>query len=188
MVNLIYGYSKRGKNHKRRTGKIRADMVGVDPVYITRIEKHNRLPSIIVYLNIERCLNLPPTLRSQYYKQKNPEVAKHYPTYELDKMFNIGPSNSIHVSPVVRVLRFVNNYPLTDTKSFLIGLFKDLDPDYKLTDKEIIECTKILNEMARNNSLNREEFKKFYSKMNAVNNFLIPEIGDNGPEYLKTEF
>lgn len=161
-----------------------AQMVGVDPVYITRIEKHNKLPSIIVFLNIEKFLNLPPSLRAQYYKEKHPEVSKHYPTYELDKMFNVGPTDTLHASPVVRILKYVNTYPLKDTKSFLIGLFKDLDPNYTLSDKEITEYTKILNTMAKNNSVNRAEFKKFYNKLRTINDLLIPNMGDEGRDFL----
>jgi len=162
-----------------------AQIVGVDPVYITRIEKHNKLPSIIVFLNIEKSLKLPPSIRAQYYKEKHPEVSKHYPTYELDKMFNVGPTDTIHASPIVRILKYVDTYPLIDTKSFLIGLIKDLDPNYHLNDKEIKEYTAILNTMAKNNSLNRTEFKKLYSKLRAINDSLIPNMGDGGPEYLK---
>ena len=46
-----------------------AKMVGVTHVWITKIEKHNDLPSIVVYMNIEKTLNLPPTLRVQYLKR-----------------------------------------------------------------------------------------------------------------------
>jgi len=165
-----------------------AKMVGVDPVYITRIEKHNRMPSIIVYLNIEKFLKLPPSLRAQYYNEKNPEIVKHWPTYELDEIFGAGPSNSLHASPVVRIINYINSYPLKEIKSFLIGLFKDIDPNYNLSDKEIKEYTSMLKTMAKNKHFSKVEYKKMYAKLNAINNFMFPNLGEGGPEYLKRGF
>ena len=165
-----------------------AKMVGVDPVYVTRIEKHNRLPSIFVYLNIEKTLKLPHSLRAQYYKEKNPEVVKQWPAHEIDEVFNIGATNSIHSNPIIRSLQYVNNPDPKDVKSFIIGLIRDLNPDYTLSEKDIKEYTELLKGMAKDKAAAREKFKKYLKKLRNVNNVVIPNMGEGGPEYLKWGF
>jgi len=166
-----------------------AKMIGVHPVYITQIEKHNKLPSIVVYMNIEKFLKLPSTLRAQYYREKNPEVVKHWPTFELDEVFNVGPPDSLHTIPTIRILRYVNTSAhLKDVRSFIIGLFHDLDPNYKLSENEIKEYSKTLRIMAKHKAVYREEFKRLLDKLSAVNNILVPILGEGGPEYLKWGF
>ena len=44
--------------------------------YITQIEKHNKLPSISVFLGIEKHLNLPMSIRMMYFKEKYPDLLK----------------------------------------------------------------------------------------------------------------
>ena len=53
-----------------------AQKVGVDPVYITQIEKHNKLPSINVFLDIEKYLKLPTSVRMDYFSEKHPDLFK----------------------------------------------------------------------------------------------------------------
>lgn len=49
-----------------------AKKVGVDPVYITQIEKHNKLPSLEVFNRICKIIDLD--CKSQYLAQKYPEL------------------------------------------------------------------------------------------------------------------
>jgi len=47
-----------------------ADQVGVHAVYITKIEKHNQLPSPVIFRRICTALNLPNELYNSYFKDK----------------------------------------------------------------------------------------------------------------------
>jgi transcriptional regulator with XRE-family HTH domain len=57
-----------------------AEKVGVNPVYITQIEKHNKLPSPAIFLKILESLSLPADelndLYQLYMKEKFPEILK----------------------------------------------------------------------------------------------------------------
>jgi len=59
-----------------------ADTVGVDPVYITRIEKHGKLPSPIVMEKISKALS-DEDLFKTYLKLKYPTVYQRVKTRDL---------------------------------------------------------------------------------------------------------
>ncbi len=47
-----------------------ANKVEINPVYVTQIEKHGKLPSPEIFLKIEAALNLNPEIRNQYFNDK----------------------------------------------------------------------------------------------------------------------
>jgi len=53
-----------------------AKKVGVNPVYITQIEKHNKLPSLNVFMKIEGVLGRNSDIYLPYLKTKYPEIFK----------------------------------------------------------------------------------------------------------------
>lgn len=53
-----------------------AKKVGVNPVYITQIEKHNKLPSHNVFMKIEEVLGRDSDIYMPYLKAKYPKVYK----------------------------------------------------------------------------------------------------------------
>jgi transcriptional regulator with XRE-family HTH domain len=65
-----------------------AKKVGIHPVYMTQIEKHNKLPSPAVYKDIEKVLGTE--LRELYLKEKYPKLSK-----QLDS-----PMSQLFMNPV----------------------------------------------------------------------------------------
>ncbi len=53
-----------------------AEKVGVSPVYITQIEKHNKLPALNVFKKIEDVLGEDSGIYLPYLKTKYPDVFK----------------------------------------------------------------------------------------------------------------
>ena len=84
-VNLTYNTTmgKLGEEIRTRrqslklTAKDLANKIGVDPTYITYIEKHGKFPSPAVMKKIEETLE-DPMLGSIYLKTKYPEVCKEF--------------------------------------------------------------------------------------------------------------
>jgi len=84
-VNSIYNKTmeKLGEEIRARrqslklTAKDLAKRIGVDPTYITYIEKHGKFPSPAVMKKIEDTLE-DPMLGSIYLKTKYPEVCKEF--------------------------------------------------------------------------------------------------------------
>jgi transcriptional regulator with XRE-family HTH domain len=80
-----------------------ANKIGVNPVYITQIEKHNKLPSPTVFKKIEKALKLGPDFQKLYVQKKYPEFgdvlkgvlqeesAKHYMTSWKEDLSNLPP-------------------------------------------------------------------------------------------------
>ena len=65
------------------TAKDLAKKIGVDPTYITYIEKHGKFPSPAVMKKIENALE-DPMLGSIYLKTKYPEVCKEFEEGQKD--------------------------------------------------------------------------------------------------------
>ena len=90
-VNLIYNTTmeKLGEEIRARrqglklTAKDLAKKIGVDPTYITYIEKHGKFPSPAVMKKIEDTLG-DPILGSIYLKTKYPEVCKEFEEGQKD--------------------------------------------------------------------------------------------------------
>ncbi len=90
-VNLIYNTTmeKLGEEIRTRrqslklTAKDLAKKIGVDPTYITYIEKHGKFPSPAVMKKIETALE-DPMLGSIYLKTKYPEVCKEFEEGQKD--------------------------------------------------------------------------------------------------------
>ena len=53
-----------------------AKKVGVNPVYITQIEKHNKLPSYNVFMKIEGVLGRDSGIYIPYLETKYPQIFK----------------------------------------------------------------------------------------------------------------
>ena len=51
-----------------------AEKVGVNPVYVTQIEKHNKLPSIEVFIKISHILKFTKSMNMFYLKFKYPKI------------------------------------------------------------------------------------------------------------------
>src|ERR1700733_10301716 len=62
-----------------------AQKVEISPVYITQIERYNKLPSLEVYKRIEKALLFPPYHRTQYFREKHPEYTKNMLTEDIIK-------------------------------------------------------------------------------------------------------
>ncbi len=126
-------------------------MVGVNPVWITKIEKHNDLPSIVVYMNIEKSLNLPPTLRVQYFKEKYPESSHGQLPNQFKQM-----ADSLSGYSVLELLQDFTAHQLetsSKTKPFIIKIARSYNPAKTLTEKEIQSLTAILKDIIKYNRL-----------------------------------
>lgn len=90
-VHLIYTASmeKLGEAIRERrqslklTARDLANKVGIDPTYITYIEKHNKIPSPAVMEKIENILE-DPMLSTIYLKTKYPDVCKKFERGQKD--------------------------------------------------------------------------------------------------------
>ncbi|MBN2831437.1 MAG: helix-turn-helix transcriptional regulator [Candidatus Omnitrophica bacterium] len=81
MENLGAAIRKRREELKFKVYEL-ADAVGVDPVYITRIEKHSRLPSPLIMEKISKALS-DEDLFKTYLKLKYPMVYQRVKARDL---------------------------------------------------------------------------------------------------------
>jgi transcriptional regulator with XRE-family HTH domain len=72
MENIGAAIRKRREERNLKVYEL-ADAVGVDPVYITRIEKHGKLPSPLIMEKISKALS-DESLFKRYLKMKYPMV------------------------------------------------------------------------------------------------------------------
>ncbi|MDD5464907.1 MAG: helix-turn-helix transcriptional regulator [Candidatus Omnitrophica bacterium] len=68
---------KTSRKISKLTAKDLANKIGVDPTYITYIEKHGKIPSPAVMKRIEEALD-DPMLGDLYLRTKYPEVCKEF--------------------------------------------------------------------------------------------------------------
>ena len=68
---------KAARQSLKLTAKDLANKIGVDPTYITYIEKHDKIPSLAVMKKIEDVLG-DPMLSTIYLQAKYPEVCKEF--------------------------------------------------------------------------------------------------------------
>ncbi len=145
-----------------------AKMVGVNPVWITKIEKHNDLPSIVVYMNIEKSLNLPPTLRVQYFKEKYPEASHGQLPHKFEQMADGLSGNS----PLDLLQDFTAHQLDTpsdsETRPLIIKIAQAYNPNKTLTGKEIRALTAIFKDIIRYNRLMMKKKILFLEKTHAL--------------------
>jgi len=148
-----------------------AKKVGVNPVWITKIEKHNDLPSIVVYMNIEKSLNLPPALRVQYFKEKYPESSHGQLPQKFEQMANSLSDNS----PLSLLQDFTAHQFETpsETRPFIIKIAHAYNPNKTLTEKEIKFLTAILKDIIRYNRLMMNKKIHFLEKTHALSQKLM---------------
>lgn len=74
MKNMSLGerIRMRRKEHGLTAEKL-AQRVGVDRTYVSKIERHNFLPSLEVFKSIDKILNLGPDFGKQYIQDKYPD-------------------------------------------------------------------------------------------------------------------
>lgn len=94
-----------------------AEKVGVNPVYITQIERHGKLPSSEVFLKIEEALNFHSEIRDQYLFNKyleavggelfTPPIQKTYAMELLEQLVRINGEENILKS----YERIIGNHP-----------------------------------------------------------------------------
>jgi len=149
-----------------------AKTVGVNPVYITKIEKHNDLPSIVVYMNIEKALNLPSVLRVQYFKEKYPEASHGQFPIKFERM-----ARSLEDGSPLGILQDYTAHTFetpSETRPFIIRIVQAYNAKKILTEKEIKELTKILKNIIRYNRLMMEEKIHFLEKAHNITKKDIP--------------
>lgn len=143
-----------------------AKMVGVTHVWITKIEKHNDLPSIVVYMNIEKTLKLPPSLRIQYFKEKYPEASEGQLPHKFEQM-----ADSLSVNSPLEILQDFTAHQLenpSEAKPFIIKIAQTYNPDKTLTEKEIKILTSILKDIIKYNRLMMEKKIYFLEKTHEI--------------------
>jgi len=143
-----------------------AKTVGVNPVYITKIEKHNDLPSIVVYMNIEKALNLPSVLRVQYFKEKYPEASHGPSPINFERM-----ASSLEDGSPLGILQDYTAHKFetpSETRPFIIRIVQTYNTKKTLTEKEIKELTTILKNIIRYNRLMMEEKIHFLEKAHDI--------------------
>lgn len=143
-----------------------AKKIGVTHVWITKIEKHNDLPSIVVYMNIEKALNLPPSLRVQYYKEKYPKSSFGQLPHTFEQMADTLPGNS----PLDLLQEFTAHQLDTpsDTRPIIIKIAQSYNPNITLTEKEIKILTAIFKDIIKHNRLMMEKKIYFLEKTHAI--------------------
>ena len=149
-----------------------AKTVGVNPVYITKIEKHNDLPSIVVYMNIEKALNLPSALRVQYFKEKYPEASQGQFANKFERMADQLSDNSpLGLLQDFTAHKFDNP---AEARPFIIRIANAYNPNKTLSEKEIKKLTTILKNIIRYNRLMMEEKIDFLEKTHDITKKGIP--------------
>ena len=140
-----------------------AKTVGVNPVYITKIEKHNDLPSIVVYTNIERALNLPHGLRVQYFKQKYPNITHGQLPVSFETM-----ADTLNYNSPMALLDEFTCQPLKsseDIRPFILNITNAINPNITLTEKEIKELSPLIRKIITYNRLVTKNKALFLTKI-----------------------
>ncbi|MDE2231824.1 MAG: helix-turn-helix transcriptional regulator [Candidatus Omnitrophica bacterium] len=148
-----------------------AKKIGVTHVWITKIEKHNDLPSIVVYMNIEKTLKLPPSLRIQYFKEKYPEASEGQLPHKFEQM-----ANSLSANSPLEILQDFTTHQLetpSETKPFIVKIVQTYNPDKTLTEKEIKILTTILKDIIRHNRLMMEKKIYFLEKTHEISKKIV---------------
>jgi transcriptional regulator with XRE-family HTH domain len=140
-----------------------AKMVGVNPVYISQIEKHNKLPSQDVLERIEKALG-DRSLFHIYIKQKNPAIekrleAKHpqslLPNYIM-KEFDTPESKQI----IRFIHRSVTSQIMIMSKKDYALLLERIAPKSLENEKLFDQVFNILKEMKREKDAYWNKFTK----------------------------
>jgi transcriptional regulator with XRE-family HTH domain len=118
-----------------------AQQAGISPVYITQIERYNKLPSFIVYKNIEKALDLPLDLRIQYYREKYPEISEtNFPNaFEMIVKSDVAKNST----PARMLENFIDDTGPNpqDARAFIISLANKGNPTPPLSEKQIQKLT-----------------------------------------------
>ena len=116
-----------------------AKKVGINPVYVTQIEKHGKLPSYKVINSLEQVLNVD--LWTLYMGEKHPEVLKKIGV--LAKRGNIGikqPDKSMSTADRIRstIMSYIQNPKNQNLKSTVKNIVSETRLS-RITDKNKIE-------------------------------------------------
>jgi len=162
-----------------------AEKVGVNPVYITQIEKHNKLPSIEIFKKISKALDLPEQNLPQYYSEKYPSLI--YTPKLIEDMENL-PDDGLDL--VNEILEFFPiSYPnkgfknsfKKEIKNFTTALIKRKNPSL-LSNNTVIECIEkalevIVKSQLDTTNLQGNEIDKIEKLLNKKT---APPSGNNG--------
>ncbi|MDE2222995.1 MAG: helix-turn-helix transcriptional regulator [Candidatus Omnitrophica bacterium] len=173
MANMGQIIRKRRKYLKLQVKEL-GNKVGVDPVYITQIEVHNKMPSLEVYKKIEKALLLPPYYRTQYFREKHPEYTKNMLTEDIIKQVrdasvkddpNAPPPDTFH--EVDMFFRFKDPTP-QEIRAFVLDTAHELNPEVTLNEKTIKELVSIVKDAIKHRDLLRSGRRKFTQKIESI--------------------
>ena len=139
-----------------------ANKVGVNPVYITQIEKHNKIPSFVVYKNIERILNLSPALRVQFFREKYPEISEERFPNTFERMAENESDNSALVV-LDNYTKYLHRTP-KDLRAFVVGMVNNYNPNKTLDEKEIKQLGEIVRKIIKFNVSYKKQKISFLQK------------------------
>lgn len=139
-----------------------AQKVGISPVYITQIERYNKLPSFVVYKNIENVLKLPTTLRVQFFREKYPEISEEKFPNAFERMAEDESDNSALVL-LDDYTKYIYRTP-RDFRAFVIGMVNNYNPNKTLNEKEIKQLREIVRKIIKFNVLYKKQKISFLTK------------------------
>lgn len=175
MANMGQIIRKR-REYLKLQAKELALTVGVDPVYISQIEIHNKLPSLEVYKKIEKALLLPAYYRTQYFREKHPEYTKNMLTEDIIKQVrdesvkDDAPkkySDGDTFDHVDMFFRF-KDPTLQEVRGFVLDTAHELNPAIKLNEKTIKELVSIVKDAIKHRDIHRSERIKFTNKIESI--------------------
>ena len=134
-----------------------AKEVGIHPVYMTQIEKHNKLPSPAVYNNIEKILGT--NLRKIYLKEKYPKLSKQVGS-PISQLF-MGSGDDFGG----RFIDFVCNSNDTDYGRIALELVKEFTPAKKEDTRLINNIAKVVEGLRRKHLSFQQEYKRGCSEV-----------------------
>jgi transcriptional regulator with XRE-family HTH domain len=173
MANMGQIIRKR-REYLKLQAKELAQTVGVDPVYVSQIEIHNKMPSLEVYKKIEKALLLPAYYRSQYFREKHPEYTKNMLTEDIIKQVrdesvkddpNPKPPDIFH--NVDMFFRYKDPTP-QEIRGFVLDRAHELNPAIKLNEKTIKELVSIVKDAIKHRELFRNSRIKFTDKIESI--------------------
>ncbi len=144
-----------------------ANKVGINPVYVTQIEKHGKLPSSEVFYRIENVLSLPLEVRKQFFKSKYPEIYRENndPKFFTGIPYDVGDPEKEFYSLVNEWIAFSGPKETPKKEEIAEEIFKLLRPSTTPKKATIIKIASLLEEIRK---LHFEKDKKIKNLKNII--------------------
>lgn len=151
---------KRLRKEQKLTGEELAKKVGVVRTYISKIEKHNLLPSIAVVRKLAEVLH-SNLIVQQYYSEKFKDIERQYYKTKfkgISKTKYVSKANTPEGDELFTAIEnYVFNEEIESHRDFVIALLKEFKPSEANNEKIIKEMVSVITSA-------RELYKSSYDK------------------------